>query len=98
MPTIESTTTVIAPDVARAASMIGRPVRFQGTDHYVYSVEGSSWYVFSGPDNSILADQSMTELSWLETPRVMIIPFGRKIGEGVGVELDFTSNVFAHWH
>ncbi len=81
-----STTVSINPTVLAHIARVGQTVFYRDELHYVYQVEGASFYAFMDGD-AITVDLDFPYAAWLEEPRYMIIPEGCKVGEGFGVEL-----------
>lgn len=81
-----TTTATVPAATLDAIALVGKIVTYCHDQYRVHSVEGPDYYAF---DNGgvTTADLGFPRADWLSEPRVLIIPMGRKIGEGYGQEV-----------
>lgn len=84
--TTVSTTSGITDEMINGLSLIGKLVTLPESpqQYIVHDVEGSNWYAHLDDDGSVMLDANMTSADWITEPTALLIPVGRKIGEGFG--------------
>lgn len=83
-----STTTVpaIPTETIKAVALVGNVVTYANEQWVVYSVEGYDYYAFQSSTDTVTCDFNHPGADWYRDAVALLLPMGRKIGEGYGKE------------